>query len=91
MSSYLQKEFMIRRLLVLICLTFSLIQVSYSQAPSQDDAELKFVVYLSRHGVLVGSTGRDSNVLKIRPPLTIARAEADSLINALERSLRAEA
>jgi 4-aminobutyrate aminotransferase-like enzyme len=46
---------------------------------------------LSRHGVLVGSTGRDSNVLKIRPPLTIARAEADFLINALQRSLGAEA
>jgi 4-aminobutyrate aminotransferase-like enzyme len=46
---------------------------------------------LSRHGVLLGSTGRDSNVLKIRPPLTIARAEADFLINALERSFHAEA
>jgi 4-aminobutyrate aminotransferase-like enzyme len=46
---------------------------------------------LSRHGVLLGSTGRDSNVLKIRPPLTIARAEVDFLINALDRSFRAEA
>lgn len=46
---------------------------------------------LRRHGVLVGATGRDSNVLKIRPPLTIARAEVDFLINALDRSFRAEA
>jgi 4-aminobutyrate aminotransferase-like enzyme len=43
------------------------------------------------HGVLVGATGRDSNVLKIRPPLTIARAEVDFLISALDRSIRAEA
>ncbi|MDB6042583.1 MAG: aspartate aminotransferase family protein [Gammaproteobacteria bacterium] len=46
---------------------------------------------LSRQGVLVGSTGRDSNVLKIRPPLTMVRAEADFLIDALEGSFRAEA
>lgn len=46
---------------------------------------------LSRQGVLVGSTGRDSNVLKIRPPLTMVRAEADFLIDALEGSFRAQA
>src|SRR5262249_35751204 len=42
---------------------------------------------LKRHGVLVGTTGRDANVLKIRPPLTIARAEVDLLLDALDRSL----
>jgi 4-aminobutyrate aminotransferase-like enzyme len=46
---------------------------------------------LRHRGVLVGSTGRDSNVLKIRPPLTIACAEADLLLDCLERSLRSEA
>ncbi len=42
---------------------------------------------LRRRGVLVGSTGRDGNVLKIRPPLTIRRPEVDLLLDALDRSL----
>lgn len=42
---------------------------------------------LRHRGVLVGTTGRDSNVLKIRPPLTIARAEVDLLLDALDKSL----
>jgi 4-aminobutyrate aminotransferase-like enzyme len=46
---------------------------------------------LRRRGVLVGTTGRDSNILKIRPPLTITRAEVDLILEALERSLRSEA
>jgi 4-aminobutyrate aminotransferase-like enzyme len=46
---------------------------------------------LRHRGVLVGTTGRDSNVLKVRPPLTIARAEVDLLLDALDRSLAAAA
>jgi 4-aminobutyrate aminotransferase-like enzyme len=42
---------------------------------------------LRRHGVLIGTTGRDSNILKIRPPLTISPAEVDVLLEALEKSL----
>jgi 4-aminobutyrate aminotransferase-like enzyme len=42
---------------------------------------------LKRRGVLVGTTARDANVLKIRPPLTIARAEVDLLLDALDQSL----
>ncbi len=42
---------------------------------------------LRRRGVLVGSTGRYGNVLKIRPPLTIRRPEVDLLLDALDRSL----
>ncbi len=42
---------------------------------------------LRHRGVLVGTTGRDSNVLKIRPPLTIARAEVELLLDALDKSL----
>jgi 4-aminobutyrate aminotransferase-like enzyme len=44
---------------------------------------------LRHRGVLVGSTGRDANVLKIRPPLTISLAEVDFLLNALDQSLAA--
>lgn len=42
---------------------------------------------LRHRGVLMGTTGRDSNILKIRPPLTIAPAEVDVLLQALEHSL----
>jgi 4-aminobutyrate aminotransferase-like enzyme/Ser/Thr protein kinase RdoA (MazF antagonist) len=34
-------------------------------------------------GVLIGTTGRHSNVLKIRPPLVFGRAHADQLVEAL--------
>ena len=42
---------------------------------------------LRHRGVLAGTTGRDSNILKIRPPLTISPTEVDFLLEALEKSL----
>jgi 4-aminobutyrate aminotransferase-like enzyme len=42
---------------------------------------------MCRGGVLLGTTGRDGNVLKIRPPLTFAREHADLLVAVLERTL----
>jgi 4-aminobutyrate aminotransferase-like enzyme len=44
---------------------------------------------LKHRGVLVGTTGREANVLKIRPPLTIGRGEVDLLVGALDQSLAA--
>lgn len=44
---------------------------------------------LRRRGVLVGTTGREANVLKIRPPLTISPGEVDLLLDALDNSLAA--
>jgi 4-aminobutyrate aminotransferase-like enzyme/Ser/Thr protein kinase RdoA (MazF antagonist) len=38
-------------------------------------------------GVLIGSTGRFENVIKIRPPMVFSRENADTLLTALERSL----
>ncbi|WP_411966116.1 aminotransferase class III-fold pyridoxal phosphate-dependent enzyme [Haloferax sp. YSMS24] len=38
---------------------------------------------LRRRRVLVGSTGKDGNVLKIRPPLVFERTHADHLLEAL--------
>jgi 4-aminobutyrate aminotransferase-like enzyme len=49
----------------------------------------RLVNELRRRGVLVGATGRDSNVLKIRPPLTIGEAEVELLLDALEKALAA--
>jgi 4-aminobutyrate aminotransferase-like enzyme len=42
---------------------------------------------LRRRGVLVGATGRQGDVLKIRPPLTFGRPDADVLLDALDRAL----
>ena len=42
---------------------------------------------MREHGVLVGTTGRQSNVLKVRPPLVISREEAEVLVGTLDRVL----
>ncbi len=39
-------------------------------------------------GVLVGIDGPHSNVLKIRPPLVFREADADQLVDALDRALQ---
>ena len=42
---------------------------------------------MRERGVLVGTTGRESNVLKIRPPLVITRDEAEVLVDSLDQVL----
>jgi 4-aminobutyrate aminotransferase-like enzyme len=42
---------------------------------------------MRERGVLVGSTGPDDNVLKIRPPLVLKPAEADTIVSTLEACL----
>lgn len=39
-------------------------------------------------GVLVGSTGPDDNVLKIRPPLVFSADDAEQLVTVLDLSLQ---
>lgn len=52
-------------------------------------AETRRVVNgLCRRGVLVGSTGRDGNVLKIRSPLTLELQHADLLLESLDQALQ---
>jgi 4-aminobutyrate aminotransferase-like enzyme/Ser/Thr protein kinase RdoA (MazF antagonist) len=46
---------------------------------------------LRERGVLAGVTGRDGNVLKIRPPLVFQREHADLLLGALDDALAATA
>jgi len=46
---------------------------------------------MRREGVLIGSAGRNVDTLKIRPPLTFSRNDADFLLAALERVLRQSA
>ncbi|MBS0579530.1 MAG: aspartate aminotransferase family protein [Proteobacteria bacterium] len=51
----------------------------------------KQVVNAMRHrGVLLGSTGRGGNVLKIRTPLTFKIEHADTLVQALDDTLQAQ-
>jgi 4-aminobutyrate aminotransferase-like enzyme len=46
---------------------------------------------LKRNGVLIGAAGKTGSTLKIRPPLCIARAEADLFLDRLEQSIRTTA
>ena len=48
----------------------------------------RIVNAMCRRGVLVGSTGRSGNVLKIRSPLTLEPQHADVLLDALDQSLQ---
>jgi 4-aminobutyrate aminotransferase-like enzyme len=53
-----------------------------------DTAEAERVVNRLRDdGILIGRTGREGNVLKIRPPLVFRDEHADMLVAALERVL----
>jgi 4-aminobutyrate aminotransferase-like enzyme len=55
-------------------------------------AEAKRVVNgLCRRGVLIGSTGRNADVLKIRSPLVLEIGHADQLLEALEQTLQDKA
>ncbi len=51
-------------------------------------ATKRIVNAMRNRGVLLGSTGRGGNVLKIRTPLTFRPQHADTLIAALEDTLR---
>jgi 4-aminobutyrate aminotransferase-like enzyme len=51
--------------------------------------EVKRVVNEMRtRGVLLGTTGRNGDVLKIRPPLTFALEHAELLLGVLEKTLQ---
>lgn len=52
------------------------------------DLAARVVNDLRREGVLIGSAGRNADVLKIRPPLTIGKGEIDLLVAALASVLR---
>lgn len=54
-------------------------------------AETTRVVNMMRRlGVLVGATGRNGDILKIRPPLTFERQHADRLLDSLDQTLQTE-
>ncbi|RDD96949.1 aspartate aminotransferase family protein [Paracoccus pantotrophus] len=47
------------------------------------------VNHLRRNGVLISATGPGANILKIRPPLVLGRAEAQIFLDAVEMALAA--
>jgi 4-aminobutyrate aminotransferase-like enzyme len=57
-----------------------------AREPATDEAGLVLNA-MREHGVLVGTTGRQGNVLKLRPPLVITREEAEVLVGTLDRVL----
>ncbi len=60
-----------------------------SRAPFPELAA-RLVESMRRQGVLVGRTGRDGNVIKIRPPLVISSEQVKSISSAFGRALDAE-
>jgi 4-aminobutyrate aminotransferase-like enzyme/Ser/Thr protein kinase RdoA (MazF antagonist) len=50
----------------------------------------RVVESMRRQGVLVGRTGRDGNVIKIRPPLVVSSEQLESISLAFGRALDAE-
>jgi 4-aminobutyrate aminotransferase-like enzyme/Ser/Thr protein kinase RdoA (MazF antagonist) len=56
------------------------------EVDSADLAEL-VVNQLRDEGILIGRTGRDENVLKIRPPLVFADEHADLVVEAVSRAV----
>lgn len=58
-----------------------------TRAPISYDDGKRLVTALRHDGILVGLTGRFTNVLKIRPPLVFGRDHADHLLGALDQRL----
>lgn len=56
------------------------------EEPASDEAAA-IMNAMRREGVLIGRTGRDGNVLKIRPPLVFSRGNAEQLVETLDRVL----
>ena len=59
-----------------------------SREPASDLAH-RVMNEMRERGVLISTTGRRGNVLKIRPPLVLTASQAELIITALDASLRA--
>jgi len=55
-------------------------------SPNPDMAE-HIMNHMRQNGVLIGTTGQKSDVLKIRPPLVFEKEHADILLEALKKAL----
>lgn len=69
---------------------FLAVEIEKDGAP--DAGRATFVVnHLRQNGVLISATGPGANVLKIRPPLVLQRAEAQMFLDAVAAALAASA
>ena len=64
------------------------LEANPASGPSGPAETTRVVNTMRRLGVLVGATGRNGDVLKIRPPLTFELQHADLLLNALDQTLQ---
>ena len=66
------------------------VELVRDQATKEPDAELVGAVKngMRERGVLVGSTGRRDNVLKVRPPLVFGEQHVPRVVEALDDTLR---
>jgi len=71
-------------------IALELVKDRESRMPDSVSTEI-VVNDLRQHGVLTGSIGPDKNILKLRPPMVIQKAEADLMLAALDAALRAVA
>jgi 4-aminobutyrate aminotransferase-like enzyme len=65
------------------------VELVHDRATREPDGSLSSRVKdeMAERGVLIGTTGRHGNVLKIRPPLCITREEAEIIVTALDGTL----
>ena len=69
---------------------FLAVEIARDGAP--DAARAGFIVnHLRRNGVLISATGPGANILKIRPPLVLQRAEAERFLEAVDAAFAASA
>jgi 4-aminobutyrate aminotransferase-like enzyme len=65
--------------------------VDITRADGSPDAALaaRIMNHMREHGVLIGTTGKHSNTLKIRPPLVFQKEHAEIFLTALKNALEA--
>jgi 4-aminobutyrate aminotransferase-like enzyme len=61
-----------------------LVEDRESKTPYSGEKTETIVNALKEAGVLLGSTGKSSNVLKVRPPMCFSREDADFLVGRFE-------
>lgn len=61
-----------------------LVSQAETRAPLSADELRKITAALKDKGVLMGTTGRFGNILKIRPPLTFSRENVDQALEAMD-------
>lgn len=66
-----------------------LLGIDMNNFEGRPDSEMadQIMNHMRLNGVLVGTTGQKSNVLKIRPPLVFEKEHADILLAAMKNSL----